>query len=203
MTPWMNSTDDEDGRHMGLCKIKNHLYNLPALCVVLLLQGCLMTDGDTLGDLRSYVQTQKEKRWGVIEPLPMLMPYLRFEYPNLGIDPFDESRTVDNSVRKEKVKDTGVKVDFNRTPEVLEGFDLETLVMTGTVKKNGVLWALIRLPNNNVVRVRKGNYMGLNYGKITAITELGIELKETVDNGNGGYKHRNNVLMFSLAGSEE
>ena len=62
----------------------------------------------------------------------------------------------------------------------LEKYSLETLRMVGTVQKGGSMMALVRGPDGLVHQVRTGNRMGLNFGRITAITEARITLVELV-----------------------
>ena len=62
----------------------------------------------------------------------------------------------------------------------LEAHSLETLRMIGTVQKGGATFALVRAPDGLVHQVRAGNRMGLNFGRITAITEAAITLVELV-----------------------
>lgn len=62
----------------------------------------------------------------------------------------------------------------------LERYSLETLRMIGTVQKGGATFALVRAPDGLVHQVRAGNRMGLNFGRITAITEAAITLVELV-----------------------
>jgi len=50
--------------------------------------------------------------------------------------------------------------------------------------------ALIRDPEGTVSRVKPGNYLGQNNGKIRAIHADSLELVELVSNGNGGWMER-------------
>lgn len=65
----------------------------------------------------------------------------------------------------------------------LEAYSLETLRMIGTVRKDGTMFALVRAPDGLVHPVRAGNRMGLNFGRVTAISEAAITLVELVADG--------------------
>ncbi len=65
----------------------------------------------------------------------------------------------------------------------LEAYSLETLRMVGTVRKDGTMLALVKAPDGLVHQVRPGNRMGLNFGRITAVTETAITLVELVPEG--------------------
>jgi len=75
--------------------------------------------------------------------------------------------------RKEPAPRPGVQ---RRDP--LEAYSLETLRMVGTVRKDGTTYALVRAPDGVVHQVRAGNRMGLNFGRITGISETAITLVE-------------------------
>ena len=81
-------------------------------------------------------------------------------------------------------------IDTTRVPEFLEGFPLDSLRMVGTVEKDNTLWALVKIPEGAVQTVKPGNYLGQNYGKITSISDVKMEMLETVSNGLGGYEER-------------
>jgi type IV pilus assembly protein PilP len=48
----------------------------------------------------------------------------------------------------------------------------------------------------NLYRVRKGNYMGQNFGVITAIDEAQISLKELVQDSTGDWVERMSSLQL-------
>jgi type IV pilus assembly protein PilP len=114
-------------------------------------------------------------------------------YPENEKDPFDVSMLEPNEV---PVVDSGIEVDTTRVKEFLEGFPLDSLKMVGTVQKEDKLWALIKIPDGGVQSVRKGNYVGQNYGKIISVSEAKLELSEIVTNGLGGYKEQDNKLLL-------
>lgn len=161
------------------------------LCAaVTMMAGC----EQDMSDLSRYMNQVKARQPAPIEPIPVIKPYVRFIYPGHEIDPFDASIL--------QVKNTpdipdSVIVDKNRVPEFLEAYPLDSLRMVGTVFKENELWALIKLPDGAVHRVKKGNYLGKNHGKITSIKDIGIALSEIVDNGFGGFKERDNELSIS------
>lgn len=152
--------------------------------------GCIQ---DT-SDLDVYFEQHRAKQARAIKPIPEVKPYLRYVYPQNEKDPFDVSMLAPSEI---PVVDTGVKVDVTRVKEFLEGFPLDSLQMVGTVQKGKDLWALIKIPDGGVQSVKKGNYIGQNYGKVLSISEAEIALSETVSNGLGAYKERDNKLQLT------
>ncbi len=152
-----------------------------------------------MADLEQYASTIKARPAKPIEPIPVIKPYVRFIYPDQDADPFDASVLTPDD---DKQLPDSVAIDSNRAPEYLESFPLDSLSMVGTVFRQAQLWALIRVPNGSVHRVKKGNYIGKNHGKILEVGEVSIQLTEIVENGFGGYKERDNEVTISTPNKE-
>lgn len=157
---------------------------------VVMLSGC----NGNLNDLQDYTAQQKAKTAVPIEPIPEVKPYLRYEYPGHEKDPFDIAMLAPSAT---PVIDSGIKVDAGRVPEFLEGYPLDSLKMVGTVNKDNILWALVKIPDGAVQSVKSGNYMGQNFGKVVSIGDSTMELKEIVSNGLGGYKERETTVVLN------
>jgi type IV pilus assembly protein PilP len=155
------------------------------LAIVLGISGC----GSSGGDLREYVAEVKAKPAGVILPIPEVTAYQPFTYPVHSRDPFDASVLAEQLLPQNR-PNSNAKIDANRTAEYLENFQLDSLSMVGTLRQNTGLWALIRTPDGTIQRVTPGNHMGKNYGKITDVSESGVNLIEVVSDGFGGYMER-------------
>lgn len=147
-----------------------------------------------MSDLNQYIQTVKAKPAAVIEPIPEIKPYVRFIYPGHELDPFD-SKILAPDTKPEA--GSAIAPDKDRIPEFLESFPLDSLRMVGTINQSGALWALIRIPDGAVHRVKAGNYLGKNYGKVTKVEETRVSVQEVIENGFGGYKERDNSIALS------
>ena len=78
--------------------------------------------------------------------------------------------------------------------EPLESYPLESLTMVGTLERGKGVFALVRTPERDVYQVRPGNYLGQNFGVVTAITDAEIKLKELVQDGSGDWAERSSTL---------
>ena len=87
----------------------------------------------------------------------------------------------------------GIAPDLNRRKEPLEAFPLEQLKMVGTLSQGKDTYAIVRA-DKTLYRVKKGNYMGQNFGLITEVTEGEIKLKEIVQDSAGDWAERQSVL---------
>jgi type IV pilus assembly protein PilP len=79
----------------------------------------------------------------------------------------------------------------------LEKYALGSLKMMGTLQKEGEIWVLIKAPDSIVHRIRTGNYLGLNHGKIIGITEKRIDLMEIVSDGDKRWTQREAFLSLA------
>jgi type IV pilus assembly protein PilP len=160
--------------------------------VSLLLAGC---GGEEFQDLRDFVKNAGADMRGKIEPPPDVKPYEPFTYDNDANlpDPF-KPRKADarNSNR------TGQnQPNLNRPKEELEDFPLETLKMMGFLSQKGVNQAVIRSSEGKVYRVKIGNYIGLNFGQVTSVTETEVKIKEMVQDSNGDWTERESSLLLA------
>lgn len=160
------------------------------LCLLTTLSAC----NRDMADLEQYISDVQARPARPIEPIPVIKPYVRFIYPGKDLDPFDVSVL---APEKNKVQVDSVMIDQNRVPEYLENFPLDSLRMVGTVYKEEQLWALVRVPSGAVHRVKQGNYIGKNHGKILQVEDVSIKLTEIVKNGFGGHKERDNEIAIS------
>ena len=134
-----------------------------------------------------------------VEPLPQVKPYEPVPYKAYEeIDPFRGSRIEVAASAGAMASATGIKPDLNRPKEPLEAFPLESLRMVGTLQQNKETYGLIRA-GTNLFRVKKGNYMGQNFGVITAIADTEITLKELVQDGGGDWIERASALQLQEA----
>jgi len=84
--------------------------------------------------------------------------------------------------------------DLTRPKEPLEAFSLETLKMVGVLSKAGVINAVIKTPENAIYHVKKGNYVGQNFGLVTQISDSEVSLREIVQDSAGDWSERTSTL---------
>lgn len=163
--------------------------------------------GDEHSDLKSELDRMSKDMRGRIEKLPEVKPYepvaYKAEKDSQGkpfVDPFRPSRI--EVAQTEKVAPSAatarVKQEQDRAKEPLEAFALESIQMQGTLTQGKETFALVKA-GSNLYRVRKGNYMGQNFGVITAIDEGQISLKELVQDGGGEWIERQSSLQLQEA----
>jgi type IV pilus assembly protein PilP len=161
----------------------------------LMIAGC---SSDNLSDLRNFVQAEKAKPGGRVEPIPEVKPFESFTYKVKGRkSPFQPWGINAGAAKSARSSAGGLQPDTHRRREALEAFPLDTLRMVGTLSQKNGMWAIIRAPDGLVYRVTRNNYLGQNYGRITKISEDKVELVEIVPNGLGGWEQRHTNLVLA------
>lgn len=165
----------------------------PALliCASVAVAGC---GGDSHQDLRAWMADQGKNVKGKIDPLPQVQPYEPFAYNAFDLpDPF-KPRKIEPSRGNNRLAP-----DMTRRKEPLEAFPLESLNMVGTMQQGKTMFALVRTPERDVFQVRPGNYLGQDYGVVTAIADNEIRLKELVQDSAGDWTERTSTLQLMQA----
>jgi type IV pilus assembly protein PilP len=172
--------------------------NAPARLAGILAAAVLAAcGGEEHGDLKQELATLTKDLRGRVEPLPQVRPYEPVPYTAEGqIDPFRPERIEVAAARGAASASTNlVEEQRKRPPEPLEAFPLESIQMLGTITQHKETFALVKA-GPNLYRVRKGNYMGQNFGVITAIDEAQISLKELVQDSTGDWVERVSALQL-------
>ena len=167
---------------------------LLAAAAALALAGC---GRDEHGDLKQELTQLTKDFRGQVPPLPQVRPYEPVPYTSEGqVDPFRAERIeVAQSARGTSATAAKLLEHEKRVKEPLEAFPLESITMLGTITQDKETFALVKA-GPNLYRVRKGNYMGLNFGVITAIDEAQISLKELVQDSGGEWVERSSSLQL-------
>jgi type IV pilus assembly protein PilP len=158
------------------------------LALSVVLSGC---SSSSMTDLMEYVDSVKAKPAGRIAPLPEFKTYETYAYSSSSLrDPFVMFEDEAEIVQPSATPGGGLRPDLSRHKETLEQYPLDTLKFVGQLEKDGNKWAIVTSPDSLVHRVKVGNHIGKNYGKITAVMEDKIIIRELVPDGMGGWIER-------------
>lgn len=165
--------------------------------LLILLAGLLLGCTDnSMSDLEAYVAEVKARSPGPIPPIPEIRQAESFTYvPDGRRDPFLPEQ--EDDAEPSVAEFAGPKPDPNRRREELEGYSLDTMRMVGTLAQKEDVWGLVQTNDGTIHRVREGNYMGANHGRIVRINDDAIELTELVPTGSGGWLERQQSVALS------
>jgi type IV pilus assembly protein PilP len=142
---------------------------------------------EDMGDLSSYVEEVKARPGQPLEPIKAPLEFKEIPPFSTAKDPFE------SFIAKEKVviwTDPPNPPWPGHNPEDLERYALDSLRMVGIIQQGDEHWALINAPDGAIHRVKVGNFIGKNYGKVTHVAETRIDLTEKVSDGKGKWDDR-------------
>ncbi|GAB4398885.1 MAG: pilus assembly protein PilP [Rhodoferax sp.] len=160
-----------------------------------MLGACSQADD---ADLQQWMAEQKSQTRPRIKPIKEPKQFVPEPYaPGSDVDPFSNQKLT-LALKKDSaqaVNDTLLAPELARPKEYLEEFPLDSMVMVGRLERNGVPVGLITT-GNKLYQVRVGQHLGQNFGRITAITENQIVLREIAQDAVGEWIERTTTLQL-------
>lgn len=161
------------------------------------LMGCSSGEHD---DLRQWMEESTKDLRGQVKPLPEVKAYVPVPYEMYGItDPFRPAKIEPEGRGKLGAgKGGGLQPDFEARElrnNVLEKYPLESLTMIGRLVINKVPMAAIQY-EDKVKQVKVGDYIGLDFGMVTAIGESEVKLRELIQDSAGEWSERDSSLLL-------
>ncbi|MGM0543648.1 MAG: pilus assembly protein PilP [Pseudomonadota bacterium] len=153
-----------------------------------LLAGCadpsLLQLETTLAEIRQMPSNEP----GIVVPYVPLYPTQRYRHSEAR-SPFTSPESIQSGVSG-LLAGSDDAPDQQRPAEPLEQFSLQELQLVGTLRMGGRQLAMIATPEGEVVTVREGNYVGGDYGRITAISEQKVDIRERIYTQQSGWQAR-------------
>lgn len=165
-----------------------------ALLCALALSGCGSSGED---ELRQWIANERAQAKPRVTPISEPKPFLPQPYVvEDKMEPFDVLKLT-QALRRESSQVASnaalIAPEMARRKEPLEAFPLDSMAMVGSMNKSGKPTALLSV-DKLLYQVQLGNYLGQNYGRITAITETSIQLREIVQDATGDWIERMTTL---------
>jgi type IV pilus assembly protein PilP len=166
-----------------------------SLCVAGL-SSCAESEED---DLQTWMKTQRNEAKARVSPLAEPKKFKPQAYTEESLtDPFNIlklTQALKNDTPQKSNNSDLVAPELNRRKEPLEAFPIDAMKMVGSVSKKGQPLALIKI-DNLLYQVRLGNYLGPNYGRVTAVSENQISIREIVQDAAGEWIERPVSLLL-------
>ncbi|RJX72319.1 fimbrial protein [Vibrio sinensis] len=171
--------------------VKTGLLAKAGLCAVLL-QGCGAEEGP-IGDFIAQKKAQINKE---TVQLPNSVVFKPFQYQSHSLrNPF-ELPSAALVPHQPQISNACWQPDERTERSPLERYPLVELKLKGVMSRDGVMSALIQMPDGMLTQVTKGHYMGLNHGQLLEVTSEYVNIKETLPDGLGCWNHRNVKLTL-------
>lgn len=144
--------------------------------VLVLLAGCGVTvPPEGADDLAAWMEEVARPLKGRVKPLPAVQVVVPVAYQAEGlVDPFALSRFLPppEPAAAQPVDPGAPAPDLARPREPLEAFALDDLKIQGVIEQVGRRWLIVAAPDGQLYRTGIGGYLGRDFGRIEAITEV-------------------------------
>lgn len=167
-----------------------------AAAVGMLLAGCGSSGGE---ELQEWMAQQRAQTKPKVDPIPEPKKFTPQAYTQEATtDPFSNLKLT-QALKRESSQATSnaalVAPELARRKEPLESFPLDAMHMVGSLRKEGLPVALVKV-DNLLYQVRPGNYLGQNFGKILKVGETEVVMREIVQDATGEWIERPATLQL-------
>ena len=153
-----------------------------------------------LDDLSRFVTETKAKTYPVDDSVPTLKKIDALVFTQKETrNPFSEPQA-EAIAPVENAPKSCPQPNLNRNKQALEMYSLDNLIMGGTLFVDQQIWGLVQVTNGQLYKVKSGDYLGLNNGKVLKITDNKIDLLELVADQDGCWQER--ITQITLRQSE-
>ena len=155
-------------------------------------------------DLKQWMVENTKDMRGNIPKLPEVKPYQPVPYDVEGLlDPFKPGKIEPESKNKQGAGNGGAfQPDFEARElrnSLLEKYPIESLKMIGYLNVNRRPIAVIQV-EDKVKQLKVGEYVGLDFGMVTRITDKEVVLRELIQDSAGDWSER--TSSWYLQGKE-
>jgi type IV pilus assembly protein PilP len=160
------------------------------------LMGCGSSQED---DIRQWMVEERNQAKPKVTPIPEPKQFKPESYLNAAaVEPFSKEKLTQALKRDSSQSASNgalVAPELARRKEPLEAFPMDSMNLVGSIIKAGSPVALVKV-DNLLYQVKVGNYLGLNYGKVTKITETEVTMREIVQDAVGEWIERIATLQL-------
>jgi type IV pilus assembly protein PilP len=167
-----------------------------AMALIVGVLAGLSACGGEQDELQQWMDQQKREVRPNVTPLS---PPKRFDpqpYEQaVAVEPFSTQKLTVALKQEARAPNSLYAGEVNRRKEPLEAYPLDSMSMVGSVARAGRPTALLRV-DNLLYQVKVGDYLGQNFGKVMAITETEVRLREVVQDSAGEWIERPAALQL-------
>ena len=156
------------------------------------LAGC----GGESDELQAWMEQQRREVRPNVTPLS---PPKRFDPQpydqSAAVEPFSSQKLTVALKQEARAPNSLYAGEVNRRKEPLEAYPLDSMAMVGSVSRGGRPFALLKV-DNLLYQVKVGDYLGQNFGKVMAISETEVTVREVVQDSAGEWIERPAALQL-------
>lgn len=166
------------------------ISTLSLILLAAVLAGCGSSKED---DIRDWMVQERNQTKPRVAPISAPKQFVPEPYTNAAaIEPFSNLKLT-QALKRDSAQAASngalVAPELARRKEPMEAFPLDSMALVGSIVKGGQPVALVKV-DNLLYQVKLGNYLGLNFGKVTKISETEVTLREIVQDAVGEWIER-------------
>ena len=147
-------------------------------------------------ELPGWIAQQREEVKSSVQPI---MPPKKFNPQAYlmadAVEPFSTQKLTVAIKQEARQPSSLLAAEVNRRPEPLESYPLDSVTMVGSLMKQNMPFALLRV-DKLLYQVKLGDYLGQNYGKIVKISETDMSIREVVQDATGEWTERTSSIQL-------
>jgi len=171
----------------------NRLICITAGALMLSALGACTADNDEL------IQWMEQQHKEIKPNIAPIYPPKKFDpqayLGATGVEPFGAQKLVPVGTPASTQSSALLTSAKAHAAQELESYPLDSMSMVGSMVQGGKAHGLIMV-DNRLHDVKVGDWIGQNYGQITAITDSQITLRETVQDPTGEWIERTSTLQM-------
>lgn len=147
-------------------------------------------------ELQQWTENERRSARPSVKPL---QPPKKFEpqaYEALtGVEPFSTQKLSVAAKQEAAQPNSVLAAEMNRRREPLEAYPLDSMEMVGSMSRVDGRYAILKV-DNLLYYVKRGDYLGQNFGRVVKIDETEISLREIVADPSGEFVERITTLQL-------
>jgi type IV pilus assembly protein PilP len=167
-------------------------YRLWCLPAVIGLVACTAQ----IDELQEWANRERLSAKSTVKPLPAPTKFESQAYEALnGVEPFSTQKLSVAAKQEAAQPNSVLAAEMSRRKDPLEAFPLDGMSMTGSMEKAGVRHAILKV-DSLLYYVKRGDYIGQNFGRIVKVDEAELTLREIVQDPSGEWVERVSTLQL-------
>jgi type IV pilus assembly protein PilP len=163
--------------------------------LALALSGC----ASDLDELQTWADGERKAAKPSVKPIEAPKRFVPQAYEAMAaVDPFSGQKLVVAGKQEAVQPNSLLTAELARRREPLEAFPLDGMSMVGSMSRKDGRYAVLKV-DNLLYYVKRGDYIGQNFGLIKKIDESEITLRELVQDSTGDWVERTSTLQLQEA----
>jgi type IV pilus assembly protein PilP len=164
----------------------------------LLLVGLTACASD-MDELQGWADAERKAAKPSVKPIEAPKRFVPQAYESIAaVEPFSMQKLSVAGKQEAVQPNSLLTAELARRREPLEAFPLDSMDMVGSMARKDGRYAILRV-DRLLYYVKRGDYIGQNFGRILKIDEAEITLREVVQDSTGDWVERVSTLQLQEA----